>query len=44
METLLFRWGLECGGSEGYRITENGKDRFVQRYSYMDFNENNETI
>ena len=43
-KTLLFHWGFEGGGSDVFRITENGKDRIVQRYSYMDFDANDDEI
>jgi len=36
MEQLLFHWGLEGGGSELYKVTEDGKDRIVKRSSYVD--------
>jgi hypothetical protein len=43
-EILLFHWGLEGGGSEVYRITEGVKERIVQRYSFMDFDENDDEV
>ena len=41
---LLFHWGLEGGDFEVHRITDNGKEHFVQRYNYMDFDENDDEI
>lgn len=44
MEELIFHWGLEGYGAEIYRITENGKVRFLMRYSSMDMDENDDEI
>jgi len=44
MENLLFHWGLEGSGSKVFRVSKNGSDRIVRRYSYMDFDENDDEI
>ena len=44
MEELIFHWGLEGYGAEIYQITENGKVRFLKRYSSMDMDENDDEI
>jgi hypothetical protein len=44
MEELIFHWGLEGYGAEIYRITEDGKVRFMKRYSSMDMDENDDEI
>ncbi|MBM3405086.1 MAG: hypothetical protein FJY10_09395 [Bacteroidetes bacterium] len=41
---LLFHYGLEGGDFEVYRITDNGKDRFVKRFNCMDFDENDDEV
>jgi hypothetical protein len=44
MKQLLFHWGLEGGGSEVYQLNENGRERIVQKYSFMDFDENDDEV
>ena len=44
MEKLIFYWGGEGYGSKIFRINEDGKKRFVNRYSSMDFDENDNEI
>lgn len=44
MEQLLIHWGLEGGGSKVFRVIDKGKERIVRRYSYMDFDENDDEV
>lgn len=44
MEELIFHWGLEGYSAEIFKITEDGKERFIMRYSSMDFDEHDNEI
>ena len=44
MDELIFHWGLEGYGSKIFRITKDGKERFVNRYTSMNFDENDNDI
>ena len=44
MEKHIFSWSLDGFGSKLFRITENGKERFVNRYSSMEFDESDQEV
>lgn len=42
MEERIFSWSLDGFGSKLFRSTINGKERFVNRYSSMEIDENDQ--
>jgi hypothetical protein len=44
MEERIFSWSLDGFGSKLFRITVNGKEQFVNRYSAMDIYESDQEI
>ena len=44
MEERIFCWSFDGFGSKLFRVTDNGKERFVNRYSSMDIDENHQEV